>query len=125
MAGGEDEAVAIEPVGVLGVIPHDFLIEDMAHGGTPHGEARVSGIGLLHGIDGEEADGIHGLLHQSRVGFGEGFDCRGGRDMAGMAGSSPLPLRKRAGGGRRGGKRVDGTQSDVCTRGTTRGKIGE
>lgn len=37
MAGREDEAVTVEPGGVLGVVAHDLVVEDVTHGGTTHG----------------------------------------------------------------------------------------
>lgn len=63
VAGGEHEAVAVEPVGVLGVEPEELVEEDVAKGRAAHGEAGVAGIGLLHGVHGQEPDGVHRLLH--------------------------------------------------------------
>lgn len=59
MAGREDEAVTVKPIGVLGVVPHDFIIEDVAHGRAPHGHPHMARVGLLHGINGQEADCVH------------------------------------------------------------------
>ena len=42
MAGGEHKPVAVEPVGVLGVLLHDLVVHDVAHGRAPNGEARVA-----------------------------------------------------------------------------------
>lgn len=67
VASGQDEAIPVEPVGVLGVILHHLVVQDVPHGRAPHGQTRVSGIGLLHGIDGQESDGVHGLLHEGAV----------------------------------------------------------
>jgi hypothetical protein len=40
MAGREDEAVAVEPIWVLGVVPHDLVVQDVTHWSTPHGQTR-------------------------------------------------------------------------------------
>lgn len=37
MAGGEHKAIAIEPLGILGVIPHDLIIQYVAHRSASHG----------------------------------------------------------------------------------------
>lgn len=64
MARGEDEAATVVPIGVLGVVQHDFVIEDVAHGRAPHGHPHVARVGLLHGINGQEADRVHRPLKQ-------------------------------------------------------------
>jgi hypothetical protein len=68
VAGGEDKAVAVEPVRVLGVVPHDLVVEDVAHGRASHGEPRVAGVGLLDGVDGQEPDRVDRLLEQLAYG---------------------------------------------------------
>jgi hypothetical protein len=68
MAGGEDEAVAVEPVWVLGVVPHDLVVQDVTHRSAPHGQTRVTRVGLLHGVDRQEPNRVHGLLHQGSIG---------------------------------------------------------
>ena len=62
MARGEHEAVAVEPGVVLGVVRHRLAVDDVPHGGAAHGETGVAGVGLVDGVDGEEA---HGVLTQS------------------------------------------------------------
>jgi hypothetical protein len=64
VAGGENKAVAVEPVRVLGVVAHDLIVEDVSHGRAPHGEPRVAGVGLLDGVDGQEPDRVDRLLEQ-------------------------------------------------------------
>lgn len=64
MAGGENEAITVEPVGILGIVAHDLVVEDVAQGGTSHGKARMAGVGLLDGVDGQEPDRVDGLVHQ-------------------------------------------------------------
>lgn len=67
MAGGQDEAVAVEPVGVLRVVPHDLVVEDVSHGRATHGKPRVTRIRLLDGVDRQEPDRVDRLLHQRRL----------------------------------------------------------
>ena len=62
MAGGEHEPITVEPRGVLGVVLHDLIEQDMSHGSAPHGEPRVAGVGLLDGIDGEKPDRVDRLV---------------------------------------------------------------
>lgn len=64
MAGGEHEAVAVEPGVVGGVEAEELVEEDVAQGRAAHGEPRVAGLGLLHGVHGQEPDGVHRPLHQ-------------------------------------------------------------
>ena len=68
MTSGQYEAVTVEPVGVLGVVLHDLVVENMSHRGTAHGKTRVTRIGLLYGIDGQESDCVYGLLNQRSLG---------------------------------------------------------
>lgn len=85
MAGGEHEAVAVEPAGVPGVEPEELVEEDVAQGSAAHRETRVPGVGLLHGVHGQEPDGVHRLLYQlGRRRLPGGVD-RGARSAAGRA----------------------------------------
>jgi len=81
MAGGKDEAVAVEPIWVLGVVPHDLVVQDVTHRSAPHGQTRsVTRVSLLHGIHPQESDHVHGLLHQGGIGglvHGGGLGNRG------------------------------------------------
>ena len=62
VARGEDEAVTVEPLVVLGVVGHRLAVEDVAHGRASHGKTGVTGVGLVDGIDREEANGVHAVL---------------------------------------------------------------
>ena len=67
MAGRQHEAVAVGPIRVRGI---EFQEAGEQHGGDighAHGHAGMAGIGLLHGIHGERADGI-GHLGVGRLG---------------------------------------------------------
>ncbi len=56
----EHEAVAIRPLGVARIVLEVPLPQHIGHGRSPHGQARVARIGLLHGIDRKDANGIDG-----------------------------------------------------------------
>ena len=58
MAGGEHEAVAVEPVRVRRVVLHLVRVELVGHGRQRHRRARVAGVGLLHPVHREGADGV-------------------------------------------------------------------
>ena len=55
VAGGEHEAVAADPLGVLGVVAQDALVEGVRQRSQAHGGAGVAGADVLHGIGGENA----------------------------------------------------------------------
>mmetsp|Transcript_21639 Transcript_21639/g.60016 ORF Transcript_21639/g.60016 Transcript_21639/m.60016 type:complete len:323 (+) Transcript_21639:1807-2775(+) len=63
VASGQHEAVPVEPLRVLGVVLHDLVVQDVAHGCAAHGHTGVPTLGLVHTINGQEADGVHALLH--------------------------------------------------------------
>lgn len=58
MARGKNEAVAIWPCGIGGVIPQVPLPQFIRHGRQTHRRARVAGICLLHGVNRQRAYGI-------------------------------------------------------------------
>ena len=58
VARGEHEAVTVEPLVVLGVVSHGLAVNHVAHGGAAHGKTGVAGVGLVDGVDREEADGV-------------------------------------------------------------------
>jgi hypothetical protein len=47
----EDEAIAVEPVGVLWVESHEFVPDNVSHRGHAHRGARMARVGLESGID--------------------------------------------------------------------------
>eukprot|EP00053_Salpingoeca_punica_P011021 m.98695 g.98695 ORF g.98695 m.98695 type:complete len:479 (-) comp15561_c0_seq1:53-1489(-) len=67
VAVGEDEAVAANPVRVLGRVVHELAPEDVGHGGAAHGSTRVAGLGFLHRIRGQDADGVDTLCVKGRI----------------------------------------------------------
>ena len=58
MARGQHEAVAVEPVRVRGVVLHHPRVEQVGERCEGHRRARVTGVGLLHGIHRERPDRV-------------------------------------------------------------------
>ena len=58
MAGRQDEAVAVRPVGIGGIELEKLREQHGCHIGHAHGHSRVSGVRLLHRIEAEEPDGV-------------------------------------------------------------------
>ena len=63
VASREHKSVTIEPEGVGRVVVHEFVEEQVRHGCTSHGHAWVTGVSLVDGINGQEADSIDGSQH--------------------------------------------------------------
>ena len=113
VAGGEDEAVAVEPGRVLRVEAEELIEQDVAQRRAPHGEARVARLRLLHGVHCQEPDRVHRLLHQlgrrrqgpgaQRGGRPAAGPGRGGEREAGVGGRAEEADAAAAGAGRRGG----------------------
>lgn len=74
MTGGEDEAVAVHPAGIGGIIIHEVLVEVVDHRGERHRGTRVARVGGLHGIHGQGAHGGDGLERRILGGFGRKAD---------------------------------------------------
>ncbi len=68
VAGGQDKAVAIGPMRILGIELHDFREQHGCHVGAAHRQARVPGICLLNRVHGERTDGIGHLVGNSCIG---------------------------------------------------------
>ena len=62
VSAGEHEAVAVRPVGVFGVVPHEARPQHVGDGRGFHGKAGMAAVGLLHGVDGQHADGVDASL---------------------------------------------------------------
>lgn len=126
VAGGENKAVAVEPVGILGVVPHHLIVQYVPHRSASHRQTGVAGIRLLHGVDGQETDSVDGLLHELGIScllqglHGGGSDHRvadhgGGGAAAGEGGGSGggggFESREGGDGGRRGVELVGGAMA--------------
>src|SRR5690606_9933391 len=55
---GEHEAVAVEPLRVVGVMAQVVVPEHLGDVGHAHRHARMAGVGGLDGVDGEKTDGV-------------------------------------------------------------------
>lgn len=69
MSCGEHKPITIEPVRILGVVPHDLIVQYVGHGSAAHGQTRVTRIRLLHGINCQETDCVDGLLDEFDISF--------------------------------------------------------
>jgi len=85
VTGGEHEAVAVEPLGVLRVVRHRLAENDIAHRGAAHRETRVTGVALVDGVDGEETNGVDAIIDRFSLGAGRGGDGAGSSANAGAA----------------------------------------
>ncbi len=70
--GGEHEAVARGPVGVLGGVAHDPRVEQVGHGRERHRRARMTRVGLLDRVHRQRADGVDAQFVESDPLFGHG-----------------------------------------------------
>src|ERR1700678_2275578 len=69
MAVGEHKAVAIQPGWVSGIVAEKLLPQAVRHRRQPHGRARMSTIGLLHGVNREGANCVDGQSVQLLSGY--------------------------------------------------------
>ena len=60
--GREHEAVAVGPFGMGGVELQEAREQHRGHVGHAHGHAGMAGIGLLHRVHGERANGVSHVL---------------------------------------------------------------
>mmetsp|Transcript_20755 Transcript_20755/g.52312 ORF Transcript_20755/g.52312 Transcript_20755/m.52312 type:complete len:551 (-) Transcript_20755:7-1659(-) len=111
MAGRQHKAIAVEELGVLGVVLHLLAPQDVGHRGAAHGEAGVAGVGGVHAIDRQKADGVDavvdggGLLDGLRhVGLaGDGLNLGGAdRRLLGLGGLLGVEARASEGAGAAG-----------------------
>ncbi len=72
MAGGQHEAIAIGPGRVGGMVLEKARPQDIGHRRGVERQPRVAAVGLLHHVDGEEAQRVDALLVE-RVGHGQVF----------------------------------------------------
>ena len=65
VSGGQHEAVAVEPLGVLWVVVQELVPQRIAHGCAAHRQAGVAAVGLVDRIDRQhpnavDAEGVEG-----------------------------------------------------------------
>src|SRR5262249_9655880 len=58
MSSRQHEAVAIGPRRIRRAVPQEPRPQHIGHRGRAHGQARVTRVGLLHGIDGKKPDRV-------------------------------------------------------------------
>ena len=68
VAAGEDEPVAVGPVGIGGIVPEEPVPEHVGRGGERHGGARVAGLGCLHRVHGQRPDGVDAAPGEASAG---------------------------------------------------------
>jgi hypothetical protein len=89
VAGGKDEAVAIEPARILGIVLEEPRPQRESHGGCAHRHAGVPRVRILHRVRGKNADGVdaqiveRGSSGQGMIPFVRNFILRrsGGQAM--------------------------------------------
>ena len=62
VAGRQDEAVAIRPSRLVGVVAKKSVPQDVGHRRGAHGKPGVAGIGLLDGVHGQATNGVDAKL---------------------------------------------------------------
>jgi hypothetical protein len=81
----ENEAVAIHPIGVLGVESHELVEKDVGHRGHAHRGARMAGVGRKRGIDLETHAPLAIEVLSTRIrGFNAARRCWENRAIAGQ-----------------------------------------
>jgi hypothetical protein len=63
MAVGEHEAIAVEPVGILGIELEDLREQHVAYSSHAHWGTGVSAVGLGNNVDSKAPDAIRGGIH--------------------------------------------------------------
>ena len=72
MPVGQDEPVAVGPVGIARVVAHHPRVQDVGEGRQRHGRARMAAVGPLGGVHREPTDDIDAQLFKLRI----GHDCQ-------------------------------------------------
>jgi hypothetical protein len=67
MTGGEDEAVAVQPLGLGGVADEGFPKQHRPDIRRPEGQAKVAGVALVDGVHGETTGLIGSGLEQGSI----------------------------------------------------------
>mmetsp|Transcript_43038 Transcript_43038/g.93615 ORF Transcript_43038/g.93615 Transcript_43038/m.93615 type:complete len:589 (-) Transcript_43038:33-1799(-) len=119
VAGGQHEAVAVDPLGVLRVEIHLLREEAEADRRLAHGRARVAAVGLVDRIDGEEADGVDAVgrhlgAHLRGHGLGRHLLALAGTAAEGRGGGRQREAARRQSGGAAGLRRGGGRGRDVA-----------
>ena len=99
VTGGQHESIAVEPLRILRVVRHRFAENHVAHRRAAHGQTRVTRVGLVDGIDGQETNGVDAIVNRFRLGARRGGDRARSRanDRALGRGLGRLRARERRG----------------------------
>ena len=99
VTGGQHESIAVKPLRILRVVRHRFAENHVAHRRAPHGQTRVTRVGLVDGIDGQETNGVDAIVDRFRLGARRGGDRARSRanDRALGRGLGRLRARERRG----------------------------
>ena len=62
VAAGQNEPVAVGPLRIAGAVPEKFFPKPIADWCQTHRRAGVAGVGFLHAIHRESADGVDAKL---------------------------------------------------------------
>jgi hypothetical protein len=96
VARRQHEAVAIGPVGCCGIELQEFAEQHARHVGHAHRQARMAGIGELHGVHRERPDGVGQIAPAGLAGRAGDGVRGGGHDLArgvSLTGTAP-PARR-------------------------------
>ena len=116
VAGREHEAVAVEPLRILGVVPQHLVPQGVGHGGGAHRQARMARIRFVDRINRQEADAVDA----ERLNRGGGSGDHGSSGGVGLSGKGWERI-PRKGGGRGAALRSSGETPDRrCGRRTRR-----
>ena len=80
MAGAEDEAIAVGPLGRLGVVAQVVIQERGGKIGAAQRQARMAALGLFDAVDREAADRAREIDHQAAINRGNGQAGGAGRN---------------------------------------------
>ena len=72
----QDEAIAIGPAGIARVVAQELGPQHVGHRRGAHRQTGMAGVGFLHAVDGQEANGIDAELIEVGVGDMK-FTCVG------------------------------------------------
>jgi hypothetical protein len=69
MAARQDEPIAILPMRIGGIVPHDAQIQHLPQGRERHGRARMPGVRFLDRVHGERTNGIDAEKFEVAIGL--------------------------------------------------------
>jgi len=64
---GEDEPVAVGPLGMRGIVVHDGVKQGIADGRAAHGRSGMAALGFLYRVKGEQTQRVDGEFVERRL----------------------------------------------------------